>query len=499
MNSVSQFQTKTAPLLVAFALACFTLSPPARAQLCRSGCVSGFNTVLGEDAFLNNTGANNTAIGAHALESNTTSSNNTAIGCDALFSNTTGNGTAIGMLALYSNTTGYSNTATGNSALYTNTTGFQNTANGYQALIFNTIGSYNTATGAYSLVQNTIGTNNTANGAGALGNTRTGSNNTAIGMEALDGLNDADNNTAAGFQALLSNWTGTGNTGTGSTALLTNVTGDFNTATGYSALYSNTHGSSNTATGTSALFFNTTGHDNTAEGSLALAYNTIGSSNIALGSNAGRNLTTGSNNIDIGANVLGNAADANTIRIGKPGTQQKTFIAGIYGKTVNGGVGVFINSNGQLGTVQSSARYKQDINPMDKASEAIFALKPVTFRYKKEIDPEATPQFGLVAEDVEKVDPDLVVRDSNGKPDTVRYDTVNAMLLNEFLKDHKKVQQLEVAIAQQRNDFDATIAELKKEIASIVARSKGEDKEIRTVTSEIGLNNMATQVVVTKR
>ena len=193
------------------------------------------------------------------------------------------------------------------------------------------------------------------------------------------------------------------------------------------SLHSNSTGNNNTATGLSAIASNTTGHDNTAEGYWALVNNTTGSSNIALGANAGLNLTTGSNNIDIGANVLGNAADANTIRIGKPGTQQRTFIAGIYGKTVNGGVGVFINSNGQFGTVQSSARYKQDIKPMDKASEAIFALKPVTFRYKKEIDSEATPQFGLVAEDVEKVNPDLVVRDTNGKPDTVRYDTVNAM------------------------------------------------------------------------
>ena len=324
-----------------------------------------------------------------------------------------------------------------------------------QSLHSNSTGTYNTATGLSALRQNTEGSSNTANGINTLYSNTTGYDNTAMGANAL-----------------LLNTTGFYNTATGASALYSDTTGFDNTATGVNALLFNTTGNNNTATGLSAIASNRTGHDNTTEGYWALSNNTTGSSNIALGANAGLNLTTGSNNIDIGANVLGNAADANTIRIGKPGTQQKTFIAGIYGKTVNGGVGVFINSNGQLGTVQSSARYKQDIKPMDKASEAIFALKPVTFRYKKEIDPEGTPQFGLVAEDVEKVNPDLVVRDTIGKPDTVRYDTVNAMLLNEFLKEHRKVQQLEDAVAQQRNDFETRIAELKKEMENVVAVSK---------------------------
>jgi hypothetical protein len=196
-----------------------------------------------------------------------------------------------------------------------------------------------------------------------------------------------------------------------------------------------------------------------------------------LGDRAGLNLTTGSNNIVIGAGVLGAAGDANTIRIGKSGTQQRTFVAGIYGKTANGGVGVFINSNGQLGTVQSSAKYKQDIKPMDKASEAILALKPVTFCYKKEIDPEATPQFGLVAEDVEKVNPDLVVRDDQGKPFTVRYEAVNAMLLNEFLKEHRKVQELE-----------ATVAEQKKGMQVLTRRLEEQAAEIQKISTKIDLN-----------
>ena len=183
-----------------------------------------------------------------------------------------------------------------------------------------------------------------------------------------------------------------------------------------------------------------------AEGFEALANNTSGSSNIALGSNAGINLTTGSNNIDIGA--PGVAAEANTIRIGKSGTQKKTFIAGIRGVTVASGVGVIVGTTGQLGTVVSSARFKEAIKPMDKASEAILALKPVTFRYKEELDPDGIPQFGLVAEEVEKVNPDLVVRDEDGKVMTVRYEAVNAMLLNEFLKEHRNVAEQQSTIAE---------------------------------------------------
>ena len=233
-----------------------------------------------------------------------------------------------------------------------------------------------------------------------------------------------------------------------------------------------------------ALQSNTNGNSNTADGINALFNNRTGSLNVALGDRAGLNLTTGSNNIVIGAGVLGAAGDANTIRIGKSGTQQRTFVAGIYGKTANGWVGVFINSNGQLGTVQSSARYKQDIKPMDKASEAILALKPVTFCYKNEIDPEATPQFGLVAEDVEKVNPDLVVRDDQGKPFTVRYEAVNAMLLNEFLKEHCKVQELE-----------ATVAEQKKEMQVLIRRVEDQAAEIQKIGTKVDLNKAGSRTI----
>src|SRR4029077_10263394 len=238
---------------------------------------------------------------------------------------------------------------------------------------------------------------------------------------------------ASGFRALWNNRTGDFNTAFGAGALLYN-TGEENTATGAAALLNNTTGDSNTGAGSAVLYNNTTGADNTANGYQALSSNTTGSDNIALGDLAGSQLSTGDNNIDIGN--VGVAADSVTIRVGTVGTQTKTFIAGINGAAVTG-ASVFVSNSGQLGTATSSRRFKDEIEPMNKTSEALFALEPVTFRYRKEIDPVGTQQFGLVAEDVEKVNPALIVRDKEGKPYTVRYDQVNAMLLNEFLKEHK--------------------------------------------------------------
>jgi Chaperone of endosialidase len=363
----------------------------------------------------NTTGASNTANGVNALNKNTTGANNTANGVNALFNNTTGvENTANGVNALGKNTTGNFNTANGVSALLNNTTGSSNTANGLQALLHNTTGSLNTATGTNALLSNTTGSNNLANGANALQNNTTGINNMA----------------------------------TGASALSANTTGFFNMANGSNAMAHNTTGSFNVAEGLNSLFFNTTGN-----------------SNIALGVSAGINLTTGSNNIDIGG--LGVAGEANTIRVGRVGTQQATFVAGISGKTVAGGVGVIIDSTGHLGTIVSSARFKDEIKPMDKASEAILALKPVTFRYKHELDPEGIQQFGLVAEEVEKVNPDLVARDDQGKIYTVRYEAVNAMLLNEFLKEHRKVQELEATATEQQQAIKALTAGLKEQASQI--------------------------------
>jgi len=309
------------------------------------------------------------------------------------------------------------------------------------------------------------------------------SQNTAEGEDALFSLITGFNNTTIGFKALFSLTTGNNNTASGFEALNNNSTGGFNTATGSAALFSNTTGQLNTAIGFEALYNNTTGNNNTAIGFVALLSNTTGSDNIALGFQAGQNLTTGSNNIDIGN--LGVAGDSKRIRIGTAGTQTKTFIAGISGATVAGGVGVIVGSNGQLGTVVSSNRFKDAIKPMDKASEAILALKPVTFRYKKELDPKGVPQFGLVAEQVEKVNPDLVARDEEGKPYTVRYEAVNAMLLNEFLKEHRTVQELKSAAAKQ----EAIIAHQQKQIEALTAG-------LQKVSAQVEMSRVAPQVVV---
>jgi Chaperone of endosialidase len=303
---------------------------------------------------------------------------NTAEGQNALFSLTTGiKNTAVGFDALLHNTTGNDNTAYGYEALYSNTSSF-NTANGYQALFKNTTSSFNTANGYQALYRNTAGYNNTANG----------------------------------YQALYRNTTGGFNTANGSSALEGNTTGSFNTANGYDALFLTT-GNGNTAIGSEALSNNTTGTYNTANGEEALFNNTIGWFNIALGYFAGYNLIRGSYNIDIGNPSV--ERESRTIRIGIEETQTATFIAGITGTGVTGTT-VVVNSSGQLAVAPSSQRFKDEIKPMDKASEAILALKPVTFRYKQNIDPKGIPQFGLVAEEVEKVNPDLVARDAQGKP-----------------------------------------------------------------------------------
>jgi len=304
---------------------------------------------------------------------------------------------------------------------------------GAYSLFLNNTGSYNTA--IMGMESNTIGSNNTAVGFNALDNNTTGNNNTATGVGALEG------------------------------PFSPGSTGSSNTADGYQALYSYTTGSNNTAVGYQALFSNTTGIDNTAIGYNALL-NATGSNNIGLGLLAGSSLTTGSNNIDIGNK--GVAGDSNTIRIGtKARTQTNTYIAGISGVTVAGGVGVIIDTNGHLGTVTSSERFKDEVKPMDKASEVILALKPVTFRYKHHLDPAGIPQFGLVAEEVEKVNPDLVARDAEGRIYTVRYEAVNAMLLNEFLKEHRNVQKLEATVVQQQKEIQALTANLKEQASQI--------------------------------
>ena len=271
----------------------------------------------------------------------------------------------------------------------------------------------------------------------------------------------AQDNTILGDNALLNVTAGDPfNVAIGSEALKNFTSGSVNVAVGDSALENSTSGSLNAAIGGGALFNFDTGNNNTAIGAEALWKLEAGGSNIAVGANAGTNLTHGDSNIYIGNS--GTQGENKKIRIGTTGSQTAAYIAGISGATIPTGVPVIVDTTGHLGTTTSSARYKDAIKPMDNTSEALLALKPVTFRYKHEPDPDGIPQFGLVAEEVEKVNPDLVARDDEGKPYTVRYEAVNAMLLNEFLKEHRKVEQL-------KKDFDSKIAEQQKQIEALTA------------------------------
>lgn len=360
------------------------------------------------------------------------------------------------------------NTAEGSGALLRLTDGNNNTALGSEALFSVTFGSQNTATGAQALKNNTA-SDNTANGFQALVSNTTGLNNTATGWRALYRNTTGTVNTANGARALYLNTTGVSNTATGYESLVGNSTGSANTATGTSALYSHTVGDQNTATGAAALSTQTTGSFNTSDGAYALFDLTIGSHNIALGAAAGCRLTSGNNNIYVG-NLGGN--ESNTIRIGTAASEADcfgliqpphtaTYIGGIFG-AVSGGSPVYVGADGKLGTSPSSVRFKTQIQQMGDASQVLFALKPVSFRYRNNIDPAGRSQFGLIAEDVEKVSSNLVVRDARGKPYSVRYDAVNAMLLNEFLKEHRKNEEQEATIARLDAQIGALTAGLQK-------------------------------------
>jgi hypothetical protein len=349
------------------------------------------------------------------------------------------------------------NTAEGSNALFSLTTGTHNTATGFEALSSNTAGNANTASGHNALASNTTGNQNTAVGGGVLASNTTGSNNTANGHHALASNTTGSNNTANGSDSLASNTTGVYNAAVGFFYLRSNALGTFNTAFGALALLFNT-ANENTAIGAGTLLLNTAGQQNTAIGTSALGSNTTGNSNVALGQLAGYNSTTGSNNVYIGTGMSG---------VG--GESSACYIASIFGQTSVNGIPVLINSDNKLGTTTSSRRFKDDIKSMDKASEAILALKPVTFHYKKEIDPSGISQFGLVAEEVEKVNPDLIVRDKEGKPYTVRYEAVNAMLLNEFLKQHKKTEKLEATVASLIATVEEQAAQIQKVSAQLEA------------------------------
>jgi trimeric autotransporter adhesin len=485
----------------------------------RQNIDGGNNVAIGASGSLavNTTGSANTAIGAAAMANNTIGNFNIALGSNAGLNLTAGdNNIEIGNVGVAgeSNTirigdpvihaaifmagittmtpampnqmvlvnpasgqlgsadipssgvvsTSPENTAVGDQALASNTGGY-NTATGFQALFSNTSAENNTAVGADALLSNT-GPNNTAVGSGALFSNQgdpasgLGAFNNAVGANSLFFNVDGNSNNALGESALLSNITASDNTAVGDVALANNDStgagdGSFNTAVGAGALFSNVDGNSNNAVGVNALGSNTIGVYNNAIGFEALANNINGSSNVAIGDSAGLNVTSASNVICIGASVAG----ANV--------SNSCYVGSIFGQTSSGGAAVLINFDGKLGTVVSSQRFKKEIRAMDKTSEALFALKPVTFRYKQEIDEAGTQQFGLVAEDVEKVNPDLVVRDKDGKPYSVRYEQVNAMLLNEFLKEHRTVQELKATVAQQAKQIETLSAGLEKVSAKL--------------------------------
>jgi hypothetical protein len=327
-----------------------------------------------------------------------------------------------------------------------------NTAEGQNALLSQTTGGFNTAIGFLSLRTNATGQLNTAIGAGTLL------------------ANTADNNTAAGAAALFSNSTGTLNTAAGAFALFSNTTGGFNTANGFEALLKNTTGGNNTANGVNALFNNTTGGINTAIGVSALLNNTTGNLNTALGAGAGINVLTADNVICVG----NSGADVSNT----------TWIGNVYGTTTISAttLPVVVSDSGQLGTASSSARFKKEIKPMDKASETILALKPVTFQYRS--DNTNTPQFGLIAEQVAEVNPDLVVRDKNGEIYSVRYDQVNAMLLNEFLKEHKAFRE------EQRK-----VKKLEAALAAVNEQLKAQETKIEKVSAQLDMSRAAPQII----
>src|SRR6266545_2237748 len=356
-----------------------------------------------------------------------------------------------------------------------------NTAEGQNALFSLTTGVWNTTVGAYSLFSDTTGNGNTAIGINDLRNNVTGSFNTAVGLNALY-QNTADSNSAFGAFALFANASGIYNTAIGAETLINNTSGSFNTAIGFETLAGNDTGAANTAVGYQALL------------------RTTGVNNTAIGNGAGATVRTGSYNVYLGAGVGGVATD----EVGH------TFISNINSTVQPPGGSVeyvTINLNTRLlGHASSSRRYKEDILPMANASEAVYRLKPVSYRYRKEIDSKQSAAFGLIAEEVAEVNPHLIARNSKGQPESVHYEMVNAMLLNEFLKEHKTVQDLRSTAAKQ----DATITELQsnaaKQHATIAEQQKGMDvltaqlkeqaAKIRKVSAQIQLRKPARQIAL---
>ena len=411
-------------------LVCFGILPGAQAEgpAAPDTALAGGNTADGQLALAGlTTGIYNSAFGIYALLSNGSANFNSGFGAGTLLLNTANQNTAVGAGALLSNTTAGSNTAVGTFAMFVNSSGADNTAVGDEALEFNVSAFTNAAVGTFAAQ------NNDSSGAG-----------TAV----------------------------------------------FNTAVGGFALKANVDGTRNTAVGAGAIESGSGGNDNTAVGELA-GNNITGNSNTCLGSSAGSNQTNGEGGIYIGAQVqAGTAGEFEFIRIGNDTAftfPYDTFIAGIFGRSNDPGTATtcFVDASGKLASILSSRRYKHDIKLMENASEAILALKPVSFHYNS--DAKNTPCFGLIAEEVAAVNHDLVIRDKTGEPMTVRYDQVNVMLLNEFLKEHKKVEEQQASISQLKGEMQTMVAQLKEQAA-----------QIQKVSAQLEVNKPAPNVVANK-
>ncbi len=415
----------------------------AEAQICTTGDAR-FNTGCGTGVLANNSGYANTALGDLSMNVNTGGSNNTAVGGSALLANTTGNNnTALGFAVLSNASTASNNTAVGYEAMVSNTSGYNNTAIGLSAMVLNTTGHDNTATGLQALFSNTTG----------------------------------NFNTAVGEYSLYSNTTGTSNTASGFNALYANTTGGNNTAFGRQVLAANTTGFGNAGQGFNALTANTTGYRNTAIGNDALQTNVAGIYNTAIGFQSG-SLITGSYNVDI-ANT-GVAGDHNTIRIGAttqvPGDTANnviaaTYIAGIYSSNISGtgDQQVFIATDGRLVTHGSSERFKTDIAPMSDVSAKLAELRPVTFRYRS--DQSGTLQYGLIAEEVAKVYPELVIRDDQGRIQGVRYEELAPMLLRQAQDQDRREQEMEARISNLTRRDNLNTAQIDQLRGLVAAQS----------------------------
>jgi uncharacterized coiled-coil protein SlyX len=505
MKTPIKFKAKTPSLFIALglALACFGLLPNAHATDVEGSLPNG-NNAEGVGVLTSlTTGAWNTGTGHEALHNLTTGNLNTATGLRALFTNNADANTAHGMMALFSNTVGTENVAVGAQALVFNVDGVSNTAAGTQALFANTSGSGNCAFGQWAQSFNTVGDTSNAFGYGSLFNNDTTAIN-GFGFAALASNVTGPNNAAFGDLSLVLNVIGSANCAFGNEALLNNDSsaagaGNGNNAFGVQALTSNVDGETNNAFGTFALFSNVSGVWNNAFGFAALSSST-GDFNTAMGDSAGATITTGNHNACFGEGAGNGIVTAdNQVAINVPAAgpfadiSNTCFIGSIFNQPVSdagSAQDVFVDQFNVLGFVASTRRVKHDIKPMDKASEMLYGLKPVTYKYNS--DKTGRTQFGLIAEEVAEVAPDLVIRDNNGDVQTVRFEQIGMIMLNEFLKEHRTVEQLKSKVAKQ----EAIIAQQQKGMEVLTAQLKDQAAQIQKVSARLEASRPAPQVVL---